>query len=50
MKRRPVRTTAVISARQRKSRGKRVRFPLIRSTGPKVKLTNEKMYEHVEFP
>ena len=29
---------------------KRVQFPLIVSRGPKVDLTNEQMYEHVEFP
>lgn len=29
---------------------KRVRFPLIRSQGPKVDLTNEKIYELIEFP
>jgi hypothetical protein len=28
----------------------RVQFPLIRSQGPKVRLSNEQMYEHVEFP
>jgi hypothetical protein len=28
----------------------RVRFPLIVSDGPKVDLTNEQIYEHVEFP
>jgi hypothetical protein len=31
-------------------RSKRVRFPLIVSEGPKVDLTNEQIYEHVEFP
>ena len=31
-------------------RPKRVRFPLIVSEGPKVELTNEKIYERVEFP
>jgi len=31
-------------------RPKRVRFPLIVSKGPKVKVTNEAIYEHVEFP
>ncbi len=31
-------------------RARRVRFPLIVSEGPKVQLTNEKIYEHVEFP
>jgi len=31
-------------------RPKRVQFPLIVSDGPKVNLTNEQIYEHVEFP
>jgi hypothetical protein len=31
-------------------RAKRVRFPLIVSEGPKVDVTNEKIYERVEFP
>jgi len=31
-------------------RPKKVRFPLIVSEGPKVDLTNEHIYEHVEFP
>ncbi len=29
---------------------KRVRFPLIISEGPKVKLTNNQIYKQVEFP
>jgi hypothetical protein len=29
---------------------KRVQFPLIISDVPKVNLTNEQIYEHVEFP
>lgn len=29
---------------------KKAQFPLIRSKGPKVDLTNEQIYEHVEFP
>ena len=29
---------------------KKVQFPLIRSKGPKVDLTNEQIYEYVEFP
>jgi hypothetical protein len=33
-----------------RSRHKRVRFPLIVSAGPKVDLTNEQIYERVEFP
>jgi len=31
-------------------RPKRVSFPLIHSQGPKVDLSNEQIYEHVEFP
>jgi len=31
-------------------RPRRVQFPLIVSDGPKVDLTNEKIYEHIEFP
>jgi|SRR5580692_6248847 hypothetical protein len=30
-------------------RSKRVRFPLIVSEGPKVNVTNQHIYEHVEF-
>ena len=29
---------------------RKVHFPLIKSKGPKVDLTNEQIYEHVEFP
>jgi hypothetical protein len=29
---------------------RRVQFPLIRSEGPKVAVSNEQIYEHVEFP
>ena len=29
---------------------KRVKFPHIASDGPKVDLTNEQIYEHIEFP
>ena len=32
------------------SRPNHVRFPLIVSEGPKVDLTNEQLYEYVEFP
>jgi plasmid stability protein len=42
-----VRTTLLEGKRPR---AKRVRFPLIVSKGPKVDLTNERIYEHVEFP
>jgi hypothetical protein len=31
-------------------RPKRVEFPLIVSKGPQVDLTNEQIYEYVEFP
>jgi len=34
----------------KRPRAKRVRFPLIVSKGPKVDLTNERIYERVEFP
>ena len=34
---------------QRPHPGK-VRFPLIVSKGPKVKVTNEQIYGHIEFP
>lgn len=34
----------------KRSRAKRVQFPLIVSDGPQVDLTNEQIYEHVEFP
>ena len=34
----------------RRPRKKRVRFPLIVSKGPKVDLTNEQIYERIEFP
>ena len=36
--------------RSKRPREKRVRFPLIHSKGPKVNLTNEQIYERVEFP
>jgi hypothetical protein len=42
-----VRTTLLESKRPR---ARRVRFPLIVSKGPKVDLTNEQIYERVEFP
>ena len=34
----------------KRPRPKRVRFPLVVSKGPKVDLTNEHIYEYVEFP
>ena len=36
--------------RSQRPRVKRVQFPLIRSEGPKVNLTNERIYELVAFP
>src|SRR5205809_3970186 len=33
----------------KRPRSKRVKFPLIASDGPKVDLTNEQIYEHLEF-
>jgi hypothetical protein len=34
----------------KRPRSRRIRFPLIVSEGPKVDLTNEQIYEHLEFP
>jgi hypothetical protein len=34
----------------RRPRPGRVRFPLIASEGPKVDISNEQIYEYVEFP
>lgn len=34
----------------KRRRRKRVQFPLIVSEGPKVELTNERMYKYVQFP
>lgn len=34
----------------RASRNRRVEFPLIRSKGPKVNLTNRQLYGLIEFP
>ena len=34
----------------RRPRPKHVEFPLIVSQGPKVNVTNEDIYEHIEFP
>ena len=31
-------------------RARRVRFPLIVSDGPEMELSNDQIYEHVEFP
>lgn len=40
--------TSLLQARR--PRAKKVQFPLIQSEGPKVDLTNEQIYERVEFP
>jgi hypothetical protein len=40
--------TVLLQGQRRRS--KRVRFPLVVSEGPKVNVTNEHVYEHVEFP
>ena len=42
-----VRVTLVEGKRLRSGR---VKVPLIVSDGPKVDLTNEQIYEHIEFP
>jgi len=36
--------------KERKPRSRRVQFPLFGSDGPKVNLTNEQIYEYIEFP
>jgi hypothetical protein len=40
----------VTLAEGKRPRSRRVKFPLIVSDGPKVDLTNEQIYEHIEFP
>jgi hypothetical protein len=40
----------IVLLQRQRPRPKRVRFPLINSDGPKVDVTNEMIYEHVEFP
>jgi hypothetical protein len=32
------------------AKARRVKFPLLVSKGPKIELTNERMYELIEFP
>jgi len=39
-----------VLVQSQRPRPKRVQFPLIVSDGPKVKLSNEQIYGHVEFP
>lgn len=40
----------VILLNGQRPRPEKVQFPLIKSKGPKIDLTNEQIYEHVEFP
>jgi hypothetical protein len=40
----------IVLLKSERPRPQRVKFPLIVSTGPKVDVTNERIYEHVEFP
>jgi len=40
----------VILLKDQRPQPKKVQFPLIKSRGPKVNLTNDQIYEHVEFP
>jgi hypothetical protein len=35
---------------QPQAHGRRVKFPLIRSSGPKVEMANERLFEVVELP
>jgi len=35
---------------RRRTRAQRTRFPLIVSEGPKVPVTNEQIYQYIEFP
>lgn len=37
-------------AKRKRPHAARVKFPLIKSNGPKVELANEQIYEQVEFP
>ena len=40
----------IVLLKGQRPRPKRVQFPLIVSQGARVDLTNEQIYEHVEFP
>jgi hypothetical protein len=40
----------IVLLKEKQPNPKRVQFPLIKSNGPKVNLTNEQIYEHIEFP
>lgn len=48
--RRPVISGVENVLRAQKSPRRRARLPVIVSKGPKVNLTNEQIYRHVEFP
>jgi hypothetical protein len=39
---------ALVQGKHQKA--KRVQFPIIKSRGPKVHITNEQIYEYIEFP
>jgi hypothetical protein len=43
-------TIKVSLLKEKRPGGKRVRFPLIALSGPKIHISNEKIYNHVEFP
>ena len=40
----------IVLLKRQRPRNSRVTFPLIVSSGPKVAVSNEMIYEHVEFP
>ena len=40
----------IVLLKSQRPRPKRVQFPLIVSEGPKVDVSNQQIYEHVEFP
>jgi hypothetical protein len=40
----------IVLLQERRPRQKKVKFPLIVSSGPKVSVDNHQIYEHVEFP
>ena len=51
MKPESIRTTVNIPVPpHRRLRAQKVTFPLIASKGPKVHVTNEQIYEQIEFP
>lgn len=45
-----VRGVEKVLHKTRQPETRRVQFPLIRSAGLKVRISNEQIYEHVEFP